>query len=302
MRPRVLVRGDCVGLCAPSGFVSHEVLDRAVQALEEFGLCVKVGESCFRQHGYLAGTDEVRAADFNRFAAADNIAGIFAVRGGYGAQRILPMLDWNAIRRGGKPFFGYSDATAIHTAIQQRCGLMSFHTPMPATELRFGLDAFSMASYESCLFGGETRELCNPLGQDIVSMSNGVCEGLLTGGNLSVLAVSLGTPYTLDARGKVLFLEEVGEAPYRVDRMLTQLALAGVFADCAGVLLGAFTGCDAPVPQASLALEQVLEARFAGIGKPVLRGVACGHVLPSLSLPLGARVRMDAGVCRVDMV
>ena len=291
IQPRLLKKGDRVGLCAPSGFVSQDALAGAISALAAFGLQVVVGESCRLQHGYLAGTDKVRAQDFNHFVADDGIAGIFAVRGGYGAQRILPLINWNAFKRKCKPFFGYSDATAIHLAIQ-RLGIMSYHTPMPATELRFGLDAFSRTSYEACLFGGTQGVLPNLTGHERVCISSGVCKGILAGGNLSLLASSLGTPYALDARGKVLFIEEVGEAPYRIDRMLTQLVLAGVFDACAGILLGAFTECYAQ--KDGRTVNNIIKDMFTGIGKPVLAGVACGHTLPTLSLPFGAMVRVDA--------
>ena len=305
--PKMLQKGDCVGLCAPSGAVSRDALIGAVQALEGFGLRVMVGESCLRRHGYLAGEDTVRAADVNRFAVDNDIKGIFAVRGGFGAQKILPLLDWEAIRCGGKPFVGYSDATAIHLAIQQRCGLVSYHAPMPATELRFGMDGFSRVSYERCLFEDMTGEICNPKGSRLAALSEGICEGVLTGGNLAILASSLGTPYALDARGKVLFIEEIGEAPYRVDRMLTQLALAGAFEGCVGVLLGRFTDCEAREADAVLkgfALDAVLAECFSGMGKPVVCGIACGHGLPSLSLPMGARLRVAASknLCEIEVL
>ena len=286
-----LQRGDCAGLLAPSGFVTNDVLEASVAFLQGLGLRVKVGESCFCRLGYLAGADDVRARDFNRMTADEDVAGLFALRGGYGAARILPLIDWDVFREADKPFFGYSDSTAVHLAIQL-LGLRSFHTPMPATELRRGADAFTLASYEACVFGGG-YDLRNPPGHTMTALSGGVCEGVLTGGNLSMLAASLGTPFALDVRGAVLFLEEISEEPYRIDRMLTQLAQAGVFRDCAGVVLGAFTDCAANRPDASLNCAEVLADAFTGLGKPVLSGLACGHCLPTLSLPLGVKVRLD---------
>jgi len=298
-KPRTLVKGDCVGLLAPSGFVTNEALEGAVTALKGFGLRVAVGESCFCRRGYLAGADDIRARDFNSMTADGGIEGLFALRGGYGAARILPHIDWAAFVRAGKPFFGYSDATAIHLAIR-RAGMRSYHAPMPATELRHGVDAFTRASYETCLFGG-AHSLCNPPGYALSAFSGGLCEGVLVGGNLSLLIASIGTPYALDARGTVVFIEEIDEEPYRVDRMLTQLAQAGVFTDCAGVILGAFTDCAAKYPGESLSCTTVLADRFAGLGKPVLSGLACGHCLPTLSLPLGANVRLDADKCEITI-
>ena len=296
-----LRKGDCVGLVAPSGFVRHGAVGASVQALVELGLRAAVGQSCFCKDGYLAGADEVRARDINAMIADRNIAGIMAIRGGYGAQRILTLIDWGLFAASRKPFFGYSDATAIHTAIQNRCGLMSYHTPMLATELRHGLDSFSLDAYKACLFGG-LKCLCNPSDKPLETLAGGVSEGVLTGGNLAILASSMGTPYALDARGKVLFIEDINEEPYRIDRMLTQLALGGVFADCAGVLLGSFTNCEAHIPSDSLTLRRVLSDHLKGLGKPIIVGLACGHGTPTLSLPLGAAVRLDAEKKEVSFV
>ena len=284
--PRALCEGDCVGLFAASSGVPHGVLDAAVAALEAFGLRVAIGESCYAEAAYLAGADALRARDVNRMFADPAIAGLFALRGGYGAQRILPLLDWRMIRRHPKPLFGYSDVTALHTAIQRLCGFITYHTPMPATELCGGLDVYSRDWYEKCLFGGAFGRVENPRGQTLEMVCGGVCTGILTGGNLTLLASSLGTLYALDPRGKILLLEDVDEEPYRIDRMLTQLRLAGVFDECAGILLGAFTRCGEA--------ERVLHDAFWRCGKPVLGGLVCGHCLPTMSLPLGALVRLRA--------
>jgi len=291
-----MTRGDCAGLLAPSGYVTNEVLEASIAALQSFGLRVKVGDSCFCRHGYLSGADDVRARDFNSMTADDTIAGLFALRGGYGAARILPYIDWAAFARANKPFFGYSDATAIHLAIR-RLRMCSYHTPMPATELRYGVDEFTRVSYEACLFGA-VQSLRNPPGHVSSTLSGGACEGVLIGGNLSVMTASIGTKYALDARKAVLFIEEIGEEPYRVDRMLTQLAQAGIWDDCAGIILGTFTDCEASHPTCAA----VLAEEFAKLGKPVMTGLTCGHCMPTLSLPFGRKIRLDADACEIKLL
>ncbi|MDR2903149.1 MAG: LD-carboxypeptidase, partial [Clostridiales bacterium] len=223
IRPKALKKGDTVGLIAPSGRVPAERVPLAVKALEKRGLSLLIGESCMAKHGYLAGDDALRAADINRMFADDRVDAVFAIRGGYGAQRLLPLLDYDAIRRRPKIFAGYSDATALHIALNQRCGLITYHAPMPGTELyKDELDVYTNSSYMKNLFDGDlVGKIENPPGEILKTLCPGAAKGQFIGGNLSLLAASLGTPYEIDTKGKLLFIEEIGEEPYRVDRMLT---------------------------------------------------------------------------------
>lgn len=252
--------------------------------------------SCLSEsrHGCFAAPDAQRAKDVQDAFADPSIDGILAMRGGYGAHRILPLLDFEAIAAQPKFFSGYSDITALHTALNQRCGFVTYHTIMPSTEYFRPIDRYSMDFLRRAMSGGLTGLLENPPGQSLTALVPGRASGPLCGGNLSLLAASLGTPWEIDTRGKLLFLEDVGEKPYRVDAMLTQLRNAGKFEQCAGVLLGSWRGCTPEDPAHTLALSEIFTELLAPAGKPVLMGLACGHGLPSMALPLGARAVMDA--------
>ncbi|MFU0832507.1 MAG: Muramoyltetrapeptide carboxypeptidase [Oscillospiraceae bacterium] len=286
--------GAKVALVAPSGPVSAEKLPLAVASVEKMGFQPVIFESCRAVHGYFAGNDRLRADDINRAFADPSIEGVLCIRGGYGAQRLMNLIDFGLIAANPKFFCGYSDITALHIIINQRCGFVTFHTPMASTEFYQEVDEFTANSYRNVLDGRFYGELKKPEGMPLKALIRGRARGILTGGNLSLVASSIGTPYEIDTKGKILFLEDVDEEPYRIDRMLTQLKNAGKFRDCAGVLLGYWTNCTAENPTRSLTLSQVFEELLVPEGKPILTNLACGHSLPSLSLPLGAEVEMDA--------
>lgn len=294
--PNPLYPGARVALVCASSAVPPQRLKPALEAVRALGLEPVPYPSCFydNRHGYFAAGDAQRARDLQDAFADDTIAGVLCVRGGYGAHRILPLLDLEAIARRPKYFSGYSDVTALHTAFQQHCGFATFHTIMPTTEYDEPIDDYSMAFLCRALFGPLAGPLENPAGQRLTTLCGGKAAGALCGGNLSLLAASLGTPWELDTRGKILFLEDIGEKTYRVDGMLTQLRNAGKLDDCAGVLLGAWTDCLPEDPQRTLTLTEIFQELIVPAGKPVLADLACGHVLPTMSLPLGAQVLMDA--------
>lgn len=295
--PRPLFPGAKVALVCASSAVPEERLAPAVAAVSALGLEPVLSPSCYfsNRHGYFAASDARRAADLQAAFADDSIDGVLSIRGGYGAHRVLPLLDLAAIARSPKYFSGYSDVTALHTAFNQVCGFVTYHTVMPSTEYYQPLDEYSRGELERALFGRLTGALENPEGHPLETLSPGRAEGPLCGGNLSLLAASLGTPWEIDTRGKLLFLEDVDEKTYRVDAMLTQLRNAGKFEDCAGVVLGAWTNCVPECPERTLELSQIFRELIVPSGKPVLAGLACGHVLPTMSLPLGARAVLDAG-------
>jgi Uncharacterized proteins, homologs of microcin C7 resistance protein MccF len=294
LKPKPLFPGARVALIAPSGPVPSERYDPAIRAVEDLGLCPVVFESCRREHGYFAGSDELRADDVNRAFSDPQIDGILCMRGGDGAQRLMGRIDFNLIRRNPKYFSGYSDITTLHIAINQCCGFVTYHTPMPAVELCGGADEYTMDSLKRALFCGSSGKLENPPGIPLKTLVGGCARGILTGGNLSLVVSSLGTPYEIDTRGKILFLEDTDEEPYRIDRMLVQLRTAGKFRDCAGILFGWWTNCVPRRPGNSLTLQEVFDELLPPERKPTLMNLACGHDLPNLSLPLGCEVEMDA--------
>jgi len=292
--PEFLHKGDEVALIAPSGFQPQERLDKAVESVKGFGLRPTLFPTCTKKYGYLAGTDMERARDLTDAFASSDIRAVICIRGGYGAQRLLEYVDLDAIAASGKPLCGYSDITALHIEMNRR-GVVSWHTPMPGTEWYKGLDAFTAESLKAALFGPMPDKLINPEGAGMMkALTPGKAEGALCGGNLTLVASSAGTPYEIDTKGKILFLEDIDELPHRIDRMLLQLRYAGKFEDCAGVVFGAFTGCEPANAETSLTVEDVIGELAENIKKPVITGFQCGHILPTACLPLGATVLLDA--------
>ena len=302
--PKPLFQGARVALLCASSAVPPERLAPAEAAVRELGLEPVLYPSCYfeNRHGYFAANDAQRAAHLNAAFADDSIDGILSIRGGYGAHRILPLLDWDTIRAHPKYFSGYSDVTALHTAFNQDCGFVTYHTIMPSTEYYQDVGEYSMNWLKKALFGELTGPLTNPADQSMHTLVGGKAEGPLCGGNLSLLAASLGTPWEIDTRGKILFLEDIGEKTYRVDSMLTQLRNAGKFADCAGIVLGAWTDCPPEYPEKTLELPEIFEELIAPAGKPTITDLACGHTIPTLALPLGKRVSMDADACTLTIL
>lgn len=300
MKPKPLFQGARVALLSTSGRVGAEKLERAIMSIHKLGLIPIVYNSCTREHGYLAGEDDLRARDLNAAFIDEGIDGILCMRGGYGANRILPLLDYKKISQNPKVFCGYSDVTAIHIALNKYCGLETYHTPMPASELYKGIDDFTMGYYKALIFGDKIHYFINSVGREMKSLVQGIASGVLVGGNLSLVVASLGTPYEIITKNKILFLEEVGEEIYRIDGMLTHLRNAGKLRECAGIILGAFSGCSES-EEASLTLLEVFEELIVPENKPCIMNVACGHVLPTLSLPLGANITVDANQCKISL-
>jgi muramoyltetrapeptide carboxypeptidase len=298
MQPVPMLRiGDTVGLVAPAGPVrAHAHLAQAVAAIEALGLRVVVGQSCYARRAYLAGADDVRARDLVTLFADPQIAGIFCLRGGYGSMRLLDRLDFDLIARHPKVFLGYSDITALHLALGQRAGVITFHGPMPASDfIRPGFDEYARRRLLDALMSPEPlgEILCSPEAPAIEVVVPGSAAGRLTGGNLSVICALMGTPFEIDTRGAILVLEDIGEESYRIDRMLTQLRLAGKLDDAAGVVIGEFTGWEATEPHNYAPIGDVIADILRPLGKPVLRNLCCRHGRYNATLPLGAQARID---------
>lgn len=292
--PKPLFPGARVALLAPASAVPEEKLQPALDYVRSLGMEPVVYPSCYfvNRDGYMAATDAQRAEDIHRAFADETIDGIWCIRGGYGAHRLQPLLDADLIRANPKWFGGYSDVTALHIFFNQICGMETYHSTMPSTEPN--PDDYTLGWLKKALFGGLFGELQNPAGQPIQTLVPGTATGVLCGGNLSLAAASLGTPWEIDTKGKILFLEDIGEKTYRVDSMLTQLRNAGKFSDCAGIILGAWTDCPPEYPDRTLELPEIFEQLIAPCGKPVIADVACGHCLPTLALPMGRMCTLDA--------
>ncbi|MCG0276796.1 MAG: LD-carboxypeptidase [Thermosediminibacteraceae bacterium] len=295
-KPGALKKGNTIGIVAPASPASAEKLNTAIKIIEDMGYRVKIGRSCYENYGYLAGSDDVRAYDINDMFASPEISAIFCMRGGYGTLRILDLLDYESISKNPKIFLGYSDITAIHIALIQKSGLVTFHGPMPAADFtcndfnKFTKDAMLKALTSNSPLG----EIKSPEGYPAAEMLvPGSAEGEIIGGNLSVIVSTIGTPYEIDTRGKLLMIEEIGEEPYRIDRMLTQLRLSGKLNDAAGIILGQFTNCVPKHPEKSLTLDQVFRDILVPLNKPVIKGVCFGHEEHKATIPMGVKARID---------
>lgn len=301
LRPARLRAGMTVGLCSPaSNAPEDESIEAAADFLRSLDFRVKPARHLFERNQYLAGTDTERAADLNALFRDDDVDAVWCLRGGYGTMRILPALDFEAIRRNPKALIGYSDITALHNAVLKHAGVGTIHGPIAG------------ANFTDYTYDQYRRVLVEPRapvriaepppfdgGPGIVDRTNrvttlvgGRAEGPLIGGNLTLLVHLLGTPYEPDFRGAILFVEDVYEAPYSIDRMLTHLWLAGRLQQCAGIAFGMFT--DAAVDGNSFSVEQVLRDRIAPLEIPCVRGLMIGHVADQTFVPMGARARLDA--------
>jgi muramoyltetrapeptide carboxypeptidase len=295
IKPKALKRGDIIGISAPaSPPASEEHLVAGIRYLESLGYRVELGKHVLSKRGYLAGTDRERVSDLHELFSNKNIKAIFTVRGGYGCTRILPLLNYSLIRRNPKIVVGYSDITALQLAFLSKAGLASFSGPMVAVEMAGKLHGESEEQFWRCLTSSvKPRPLqVNQTKRRIVQ--KGIAEGLLLGGNLSLVASLVGTEYFPKSKPSILMLEEIEERPYRVNRMLNQLRLANVFKRTTGVVLGEFTGCEAEAGKPSLTLQQVFEDSFLDYKFPVAGHFHNGHVDDLLTMPFGVRVRLDA--------
>lgn len=281
-----LPAGSLIAVVAPAGPVDAERVARVPAVYEAFGFRCRLYPGCAMQQGYLAGPDAQRLADLHAALGDDEVAAIHALRGGYGCLRILAGVDPALVRRARKPLIGYSDLTALH-ALWAREGVPSLHAPMAASDLiRPEREADRQAFFDVMRDGLPAGTVLAPELLPGGLRVPGVATGRLVGGNLSLVSTLLGTPWAWDARGALLFLEEVGEATYRVDRLLAHLRLAGVLDAAAGFVLGTFTEADDPAAE--------LRDAFQHLGKPVLGGWPSGHGTPNRPLPLGVMATLDA--------
>jgi muramoyltetrapeptide carboxypeptidase len=294
-KPKMIKHGDTIGLLAPASRTDLKNVEMAVERLKGLGYKVKVGKSPYESFGYLSGEDEVRAADINSMFRDEEISGIICTRGGYGTPRILPLLDYDAIRKNPKVFIGFSDITALHVAFNQKSDLVTFHGPMAVANLIKETSQFTLGSlFDAVGNVSSTRIIENPEGEIIETVFPGNCEGIITGGNLSLITSGIGTPYEIDTRGKILFIEEISEDIYKIDRALNQLKLAGKFDDAVGIILGDFNDCDRSKHDESLSLRDVINQHLIPSRKPTIFNLKSGHCEPMVTIPMGVKVGLDA--------
>jgi muramoyltetrapeptide carboxypeptidase len=290
-KPRAIRPGDLIGVVAPAGPVDEERLKLGVGELERLGFAVRVADGVLDRTGFTAGSVESRVAQIHGFFADPAVAGLACARGGAGTIQLLPHLDRDLLRDNPKPVLGYSDVTLLHLEMES-LGLTSLHGPMVARELADGDTAYDRKSLWYALTGeGEPYE-SEP--DDLVVLTEGTAEGVLRGGCLSLLAASAGTPWALRSLDEtILFVEDVDEKPYRIDRMLRQLRASGALQGVTGIVFGDMKGC-APSYAESYRLETVVLEALDGLHVPIALGLSSGHTThPNLTLPLGVRARLE---------
>jgi muramoyltetrapeptide carboxypeptidase len=317
IKPPALRNGDTIGLITPSSNVTDPAdIELAVKTVRELGLNPKLGRNTNKRRGYLAGTVQERLDDLHTMFRDPDVRGIWCIRGGYGAMQLLDQIDYGMVRAHPKVFLGYSDITALHLAFNRLSGLVTFHGPVVI--FHGGVaplsTSYTVANLQKILFQKEPAgRLVNPAAADgtptpehrVQTIRGGRAHGRLIGGNLSLLTALMGTPWEIDTRKAIVFSEEIGEAPYRVDRMLTQLRLAGKFSTAAGVIFGECTDCGTSEckgspPEPTLSIAEVLSAIIGPARVPAFGGLTIGHTIEQLTLPLGIMATMDAD--RGDLV
>ncbi|RON34751.1 LD-carboxypeptidase [Pseudomonas brassicacearum] len=279
-----------IGVIAPAGPAALDT-DKAIAWMRARGYSLRIFPGVHEKADYLAGSDDVRLNDLHAAFADSEVDAIICLRGGYGTPRLLDRIDFELLRNNAKPFIGYSDITALHSAISRYAGFVTFHGPMLNADLLGDKQKPTESSFFNMLRGQVKAGsvLAHPIAYPLTTIEPGIAHGRLLGGNLSLIAATMGTPYELDAEGVILFIEDINEPLYRIDRLLTHLRLAGTLHKLRGVLVGDVAGVD------SVALERLLKQTFEPLRIPVLSGWRSGHCDPNLTLPMGALVRLDAG-------
>jgi muramoyltetrapeptide carboxypeptidase len=301
IKPPKLQSGDKIALVAPGSYISDAELQDSIKNLNDLGFETMYSDKILLQSGYFAGTDEDRAKDLMEKFSDKTVRGIVCARGGYGCSRILPLLDYSVIRTNPKALVGYSDITALLYGIYQKAGLISFHGPVGTSTF----NDYSLNNFKKVLMNPDnSSSFSNSISGDdenvygVTTIVKGKRKGRLVGGNLSIMVSLIGTEFDVDYSNKIVFIEEVGEEPYRIDRMLTQMIQAGKFKNSAGIMMGIFRKCEVKEESAltskSFTLMEVLKDRFSSLKIPVVYGMSFGHVKDKFTIPFGALAELNA--------
>ncbi|HQF42645.1 MAG TPA: LD-carboxypeptidase [Ignavibacteriaceae bacterium] len=301
IKPPRLKSGDKLAIVAPGSYISEDELQESVANLNQLGFETTYSEKILLQTGYFAGSDKDRADDLMEKFADKTVKGIVCARGGYGCSRILPMLNYDIIRSNPKVLIGYSDITALLYGIYQKSGLITFHGPVGTSTF----NDYSVNNFKRVLMNPKQNDLFknseektdeNKYGVVTIVKDKGV--GRLVGGNLSIMVSLIGTEFDVDYSGKIVFIEEIGEEPYRIDRMLTQLIQSGKFDKASGIMMGIFSKCESKVKDAAFdktfTLMEVLKDRLDNLKIPVVYGMSFGHIVDKLTIPFGGLAELDA--------
>jgi muramoyltetrapeptide carboxypeptidase len=295
--PAPLAKGERIAVIAPASAVNDERLDAARTLLEAHGFSAVIAQDIKDSYGYLAGrSDQARATALEQAFADPTIKGIICARGGYGTMRILPLVNWNVIRSNPKFFCGFSDITALHIAIHKEAQMVTYHGgPMPRWENLQANDWNDASFFNALRHGAEIGTIHAPPQVPAETLIDGVVEGVIEGGNLTLLAALAGTPWQLDLKNKILLVEDVSESPYRIDRSLTQLLLSGSLDGVTGIVFGHSPSCEKKGDDEGFTLREVIMDRLGSLKVPLVYGFPCGHSEFRATLPLGMKVTLDAG-------
>jgi len=303
-KPRMLRRGDLIGLITPaSPLADPSRLDRGIRYLESLGYHVLPAANLNHMRGYLAGTDEERAADLNMMFERKDVKAIFCVRGGYGTPRLLSLLNYRMISRNPKIFVGYSDVTALQLALWKKCQLVTFHGPMVGVDFGEEINPFAEEWFWKTVTSPAPAGKLPVDEHAAMTLRPGKGRGRLLGGNLSLVASVFGTRYAPDFTSSVLFLEDTDEENYRIDRLMTQLHHAAILDKVSALLLGQFTNSEPADPsKPTLTLAEVLEDAASWSGAPILANLPFGHIPQKVTLPLGVTAKVDADAHTVHLL
>jgi muramoyltetrapeptide carboxypeptidase len=304
IKPPRLHKGGVIGLVAPASTPSSEEhIEKGATYLEQLGYRVKFGKHIRNTNGYLAGTDEERAADFNNMVRDKDVEAIFTIRGGYGTPRILHLIDYRSLKQNPKIIVGYSDITALQLALFRKIGLVTFSGPMTGTDMCNDVHPYTEEHFWRLITSTKKIGLLkNPSDEPLKILKHGKTFGHLLGGNLSLIACLMGTPFLPKLCGSILFLEDVEESPYRIDRMLVQLLNAGVLHGLAGLVFGKFTDCIPNNPsEPHLTLDQIQKEYVEKIGCPIAANFQYGHIPRKLTIPIGLQAMLDTKQKRIEV-
>lgn len=292
MLGKKLKKGDTIGIIAPASCTTYDRVLEAKKNLEDMGYQVVLGECTKKQWYSYAGTDEERAEEINNFFADKDIDAIICMRGGYGCNRLVELLDFEMIKRNPKIFVGYSDITTLHIALNEKANLITFHGPMAVSNFTGNYNRDTYENFIEILSNLKDEQSIKNITKELGVLNEGRAKGKLVGGNLATLIATLGTEYDLDYNGKILFLEDIGEKTYKIDRFLNQLKKHGVFEKIEGLVLGDFKNCT-QASEKDMTLLEVFQNYFKELKKPIIYNFESGHSEPMLTLPLGA-------ICEID--
>ncbi|MDQ7815741.1 MAG: LD-carboxypeptidase [Melioribacteraceae bacterium] len=297
IKPKKLKPGDVIGIISPASSPDDLTkINRGVEYLEKLGYRVEVGKNVGLQEGYLAGTDQQRLTDIHSMFSNKIIKAIFSIRGGYGSGRLLDKINYKLIRNNPKIFVGYSDICALQMAFYSKCGLITFAGPMVAVDFHDEVSKFTEEVFWRTITSNKKiGRLSNPRNEKFYTLNKGRTSGRIIGGNLSVMTSLIGTEYFPKIKDSVLILEDINEAPYRVDRMFNQLRLGKIFKQIRGIILGHFVNCVESNPETkSFSLNEVVIEYFQNLKLPVVYNVRHGHIKENLTIPFGIRCNMNA--------